>query len=87
MRKRPQETEGRLKSHCAGLIELRITIVDMDDLIVENSIQKVREDPEVQYLHKSVADFLEEEDVWKEVVEGTKGRISMRTAAFYNPSL
>jgi hypothetical protein len=55
-----KEVDGRLRSRCRGLLEVRHNPISNDD-------------PEVQYLHRSVADWLKKGHVWAAVAEGTKG--------------
>jgi hypothetical protein len=63
------EIEGKLRSRCAGLVEVRIQNV--------SRLEPDREEPAtdsiiyVEYLHKTVADFLEKDDVWSEIVRHT----------------
>lgn len=65
--------EAKMKSHCAGLIELSV---------VDNNVQKARlsngatsevwnednwEDPKVQFVHRSVTEYLWKDEVWNEI--------------------
>jgi hypothetical protein len=65
--------DGRLRSQCRGLLELHYP----DRLELSESELTANEDfnrdPQVQYLHRSVADWLRKPHVWSTVVEGTKG--------------
>jgi hypothetical protein len=58
-RRHEQEIEGRLRSRCAGLLEV--------NLYLEKSTSSV------DYLHKSVADFLAKDNVWADIVSHTSG--------------
>ncbi|KAI9868493.1 MAG: hypothetical protein M1813_005937 [Trichoglossum hirsutum] len=71
---RLKETEGRLRSRCAGLIELRFSANSFDvlDETQQASVQQEPDDAEVQFLHKSVADFLAKPDVWEEILATTR---------------
>jgi hypothetical protein len=63
------EIEGRLRSRCAGLLEVRIH--------TEEWSEPDREEPAtvstvyVDYIHKTVADFLGKDDVWSEITRHT----------------
>ncbi|PSN68727.1 hypothetical protein BS50DRAFT_520818 [Corynespora cassiicola Philippines] len=50
-----QEIEGRLRSRCAGLLELSVS-----------------EHHTITYLHKTVAEFIERDEVWAGIVAGGK---------------
>lgn len=65
-RRRQTEVEGRLRSRCAGLLELRSR--------KEGRGRTLDGDFEVVYLHKTVAEFLERDDVWSEIEGFTKGK-------------
>jgi hypothetical protein len=54
------DTEGRLRSRCAGLLVVR-AYKEKDPLHVLS----------VEYLHKSVADFFARQDVWSEILSYT----------------
>lgn len=70
------EVEARLRSRCAGLIELQSPMTKpSDDSQDQLAIFWTDLNPPVQFLHKSVADFLEDSDVWSEMVAPTKGTI------------
>ena len=78
-----EETEGRLKSRCAGLLEFQPwqprTVGPNAHLSMRPSFMH-KEDVRVQYLHKSVADFFGKPEVWDNV-------ISQTTGTSFNPSV
>lgn len=61
IKQRFKEMIGRLRSRCAGLIELR-PISD-----------EPGGEPEVQYLHRTVADWLRKDQVWDKIIDSTRG--------------
>jgi hypothetical protein len=65
---RVSASESRLSSQCGGLIELQFqTSLSVDLRAVQSK------NPLVRYLHRSVAEFLSETDVWSEILGCTKG--------------
>ncbi|KAF2873771.1 hypothetical protein BDV95DRAFT_353084 [Massariosphaeria phaeospora] len=71
------EVEGKLRSRCAGLVELRprpgfssagtLSLESVRDLNI------VQYGPEVGYLHRSVADYMENEEAWAVITNSTRG--------------
>ncbi|KAF2005793.1 hypothetical protein P154DRAFT_559504 [Amniculicola lignicola CBS 123094] len=59
-RRKHKEIEGRLRSRCAGLFEVRHVVGG----------QPIK--PTVHYLHRSVADWLQKQQVWDKILEGTR---------------
>lgn len=68
--RRNKEIDGRLRSRCCGLLELRYL---SDHTKTGELVENPHQDPAVQYLHRSVADWLQKKHVWAQVVEATKG--------------
>lgn len=62
-------TERRLRSRCAGLLELRTR----EHAQLEGTNDASRASRGVVYLHKTVADFLSKEEVWNEITCHTEG--------------
>jgi hypothetical protein len=68
----------KLRSHCVGLLELQPRINARDKDTKQNTIvTQITQD--VTYLHRSVADYLAREEVWREVVSHTA------STSFYAP--
>ena len=65
----------RINSRCKGLLELGADPLSFDD--VERSLLFVKSyplvDPTVQYLHRTVKDFVEGRQVWNWLLAATKG--------------
>ena len=62
--------ERRIRSRCAGLLELRTRSKSQQD---ETSQVDQRDTKEVVYLHRTVTDFLYEERVWAELMSHAEG--------------
>lgn len=67
---RESTIERRLRSRCAGLLELRTRGRPQQE---ETSQVEQKERKDVVFLHRTVADFLYKEEVWKELVSHAKG--------------
>ncbi|KAH7385205.1 hypothetical protein DE146DRAFT_792111 [Phaeosphaeria sp. MPI-PUGE-AT-0046c] len=61
-----EQVAGRLRSRCAGLLEIRTEKYPSSSYTDEIV-------PRVDFLHKSVADFLAREDIWAETLRHTQG--------------
>ncbi|ORY15849.1 hypothetical protein BCR34DRAFT_598123 [Clohesyomyces aquaticus] len=90
LRRRVKEIEGRLRSRCAGLVELRCSQSVEDNPADDGKLKQsvglagiketglpsespfMGQDAEVQYLHRSVADWLQKKNVWDTILEGTR---------------
>ncbi|KAB2099581.1 hypothetical protein AG0111_0g12197 [Alternaria gaisen] len=59
------EMERRLRSRCAGLLELRIRAKSQEQ---QTSQTRQRDHKDVVYLHRTVAEFLHEPKIWNELV-------------------
>jgi hypothetical protein len=73
-----KEIEGRLRSRCAGLVELSRDIPDEnkqpDDSTIALTVHRpkaVSKDRQVQYLHRSVADWAQKQHIWEEILAHT----------------
>ncbi|KAF4459825.1 P-loop containing nucleoside triphosphate hydrolase [Fusarium albosuccineum] len=60
---RLESTEGRLRSRCCGLVEVQ----DLPEVLGTGL-------SEVRFLHRTVVEFLEDQDNWKEITSWTDGR-------------
>jgi hypothetical protein len=71
--KRCKYMEDRLKVRCAGLLEVKV----VEDDASEKDMSKSQKSPfarvmgKVQYLHRTVRDYLEQEEVWKTLLSYT----------------
>jgi len=61
-----EEVAGKLRSRCAGLLELRPREQDVTQPRITGSTAHI-----VDYLHKSVADFLAKNDVWQGIMDAS----------------
>jgi energy-coupling factor transporter ATP-binding protein EcfA2 len=76
----------KLRSHCVGLLELQPRISSRDrDTKKDKTITQVTQD--VTYLHRSVADYLAREEVWREIVRHTKSTSFHAPQALLNSSI
>ncbi|KAF2727130.1 hypothetical protein EJ04DRAFT_582254 [Polyplosphaeria fusca] len=66
---REKEVAGRLRSRCAGLLELHYSHYSYSD--IEASIDGGYYGS-VTYLHRSVADWLRKDHIWSQMLEATK---------------
>jgi hypothetical protein len=69
LEQRENTTERRLRSRCAGLLELRTRGKYERQ---EASMVESRDRKEVVYLHRTVADFLHKKEVWDEITSHAK---------------
>ena len=70
LERRENTTERRLRSRCAGLLELRTR----DKSQQEGTSQvEQRDRKDVVYLHRTVADFLYKREVWNELISHAEG--------------
>jgi len=67
-----QEIEGRLRSRTAGLIELQSAASLEEDDLPDSQRATLVNNPSVQYLHKSIAEWLYKSEVWSKVLNETK---------------
>ncbi|KAI4701438.1 hypothetical protein J4E81_003178 [Alternaria sp. BMP 2799] len=69
-------TDRRLRSRCAGLLELRTRVESQKEGTGqdESSQVKQRSKKDVVYLHRTVADFLHTKEVWDDLVSHTEGQ-------------
>lgn len=65
MRGKEGEIERRLRSRCAGLLELRLRAKSQEE---QTSQIRQRVQKDVVYLHRTVAEFLHEPKTWNELV-------------------
>jgi hypothetical protein len=82
LEERLQETKVHLKVHCAGLVELGqdVAFKDLHNTTTDGgsigqgnqSLERVATSPEIRYLHRSVADFLDKKEIWDKVVESSR---------------
>jgi hypothetical protein len=70
MERKESITERRLRSRCAGLLELRMRAKSRQK---QTSQVRQYDQKEVVYLHRSVAEFLHEPKVWNQLVSNAKG--------------
>jgi hypothetical protein len=70
LKRRENTTERRLRSRCAGLLELRTRGKSQDE---EISLIGQRNRKDVVYLHRTVADFLHKKEVWDNLISPAKG--------------
>lgn len=66
------QTDARLKSRCAGLLELRSFASFEDDASTSSKERGDWTGPKVRLLHKSVADFLYKPEVWSRILSHTR---------------
>lgn len=73
-----KEIEGRLRSRCAGLVELSREINNgnkkQDNYAIPltaHKLQTFSKDRQVQYLHRSVADWAQKQHLWDEILAHT----------------
>jgi hypothetical protein len=66
-----EEVAGRLRSRCVGLLEVRSRHLEWGRPVHPFSVDKAT--MYIDYLHKSVADFLSREEIWNEVTSYTSG--------------
>lgn len=66
-----EQVAGRLRSRCVGLLEIRMRTEDFTYPIFDT--YKMPIVPCVDFLHKSVADFLAREHIWAETLRHTQG--------------
>jgi hypothetical protein len=70
IRHRESTIERRLRSRCAGLLELRIRAKSQEE---ETNQTRQRDQKDVVYLHRTVAEFLHEPQIWNELVSHADG--------------
>jgi hypothetical protein len=70
LERRESTTERRLRSRCAGLLELRTRSKSQQE---ETNQVEQRDRKDVVYLHRTVADFLYKREVWDELVSHAEG--------------
>jgi hypothetical protein len=70
MRRKESEIERRLRSRCAGLLELRMRAKFQNE---QTSQIRERDQKDVVYLHRTVAEFLHEPKIWTELVSHADG--------------
>jgi hypothetical protein len=63
--------ERRLQSRCAGLLELRTSHARR--LFAQTNMDNILRIREIVYIHKTVADFIGQSEVWAELLSFTKG--------------
>ncbi|KAI4921490.1 hypothetical protein J4E85_008835 [Alternaria conjuncta] len=70
-------TDRRLRSRCAGLLELRTRVNSLEGYrSLPEAIQvETRTRKDVEYLHRTVADFLHKKEVWDNLISHTEGRV------------
>lgn len=66
-----EQVAGRLRSRCVGLLEIRMRKVNTT--YYRFGSYNMPTVPCVDFLHKSVADFLAREDIWAETLRHTQG--------------
>jgi DNA replication protein DnaC len=66
-----EEVAGRLRSRCAGLLEVRPRTRESEHPV--RPFSSSRTTMYVDYLHKSVADFLSRKEIWDEVTSHSSG--------------
>ncbi|CAI6339389.1 unnamed protein product [Periconia digitata] len=75
--KRSKEIEGRLRSRCAGLLEMRPSDISNSDPEANGSTtdRTIKEgiEKELHYLHRTVADWLRKDHIWESLVNNTQG--------------
>jgi hypothetical protein len=62
--------ERRLQSRCAGLLELRA--LDTRILSSQANVGNIHQSREIVYIHKTVADFIGQSEIWTELLSFTK---------------
>jgi hypothetical protein len=70
LKRREDTTERRLRSRCAGLLELRTRGKSHQG---ETNLVEERDGKDVVYLHRTVGDFLHRREAWDEVLGHTEG--------------
>ncbi|KAI4631838.1 uncharacterized protein J4E87_002544 [Alternaria ethzedia] len=69
-------TDRRLRSRCAGLLELRTRVKSQKEHTGRDESRQVKQisTKDVVYLHRTVADFLYKKEVWDDLVTQTEGQ-------------
>lgn len=67
-----KDVDRRLKSRCAGLLELRTRIVKSIKL-KDSTILDEKKGKDVVYLHRTVADYLSRPEIWEKILSWTAG--------------
>ncbi|CAN9203240.1 unnamed protein product [Alternaria alternata] len=70
MRQRESTIERRLRSRCAGLLELRIRAKSEEE---QTNQTRQRDQKDVVYLHRTVAEYLHKPQIWNELVSHADG--------------
>ena len=63
--------ERRLRSRCAGLLELRTRSISGYKLAEQQRYGRLQSRQYIDYIHRSVADFLKKSDVWANILSFT----------------
>jgi hypothetical protein len=63
----------RLKCRCAGLLEIQEFDPAAPGSMTRNISSTIRADSKVQYLHRTVKDYLEKPDIWNSILVHTSG--------------
>ena len=74
-----RRTQDRVRSRCCGLVEIHAESA--------TTVDELSKDSTVEYLHRTVAEFLYEEGIWKVLCDKTKGEQFYPASAFVQNAL